>query len=128
MCIRDRERISRCHSGEDLYQLLLELQLAKKLSRGAMVKIVMHRNFTHLRQVCENIAGFSHELELAAMLCYRLHGSESSDIYETYSHRWTSEWHNLARVAQNLVWKCDYRATGVMGVSRRLKDVYKRQV
>ncbi|SCV03561.1 LANO_0G04874g1_1 [Lachancea nothofagi CBS 11611] len=118
-----QERLSKCHSSEQLYGLLLELQVANKLTSAALTKIIMNRNFTHLNQVRDNLPGFSHELELAAMLSYRLRGPEASTLFEQYTKRWTSEWHDLAPMAQKLVWKCDYRQSGIALVSQRVREI-----
>ncbi|CAR24002.1 Smt1p [Lachancea thermotolerans CBS 6340] len=118
-----QEKFARCHTSESLYSLLLELQVAHKLSRVAMAKIVMNRNFTHLKQVSENLPGFSHEVELAVMVGYRLRDADLNEIYKTYSSRWTDEWHNLTRIAQNLVWKSDHRLGGIAAVTRRMHEI-----
>ncbi|SCU96206.1 LAFA_0G04940g1_1 [Lachancea sp. 'fantastica'] len=113
------DRIGKCSSSEQLYALLLELQVSSKLSTAALTKIIMNRNFSHLNQVRENLPGFSHELELAAMLAYRLRGQEAATLYNDYTERWTSKWHDLAPVARKLIWKCDHRVSGVSGVFER---------
>ncbi|CUS24664.1 LAQU0S18e01420g1_1 [Lachancea quebecensis] len=118
-----QEKFARCHTSESLYSLLLELQVAQKLSRGAMAKIVMNRNFTHLKQVSENLPGFSHEVELAVMVSYRLRGADSNEIYKAYSSRWSNEWHGMTRIAQNLVWKSDHRLGGIAAVTQRMHEI-----
>ncbi|SCU87596.1 LADA_0E04984g1_1 [Lachancea dasiensis] len=117
------EKFSRCQSSEQLYGLLLELQVSQKLTPAALIKIVMNQNFTHLNEVRENLPGFSHELELAAMICYRLRGSESRSVYNLYTQRWSSAWYDMAPVAQKLAWKCDYRVGGIPAVRARIENI-----
>lgn len=118
-----KDRIAQCQNSDQLYQLLLELQLSRKITRGALAKIVMHKNFTHARQVSENLAAFSYELDLAAMVCYRMRGSEGLAIRNIYKSRWISEWHNLAPLAQKLVWKCEQRSGGLAAVQQMIGSI-----
>ncbi|CEP64468.1 Smt1p LALA0_S11e04852g [Lachancea lanzarotensis] len=114
-----QDRVSKCLSSEQLYALLLELQVSNKISTAALTKIILNKNFSHLSQVRENLPGFSHELELAAMLAHRLRGQEAVTLYKDYTDRWTSQWHNLAPVVRKLIWKCDHRVLGISGVFER---------
>ncbi|SCU99687.1 LAME_0G04852g1_1 [Lachancea meyersii CBS 8951] len=118
-----QEMIKKCTTSDQLYALLLELQVSGKLTTSALAKIIMNRQFTHLSQVQENLPGFSHELELAAMLVYRGRGHEASLLYKNYTERWTSRWHKLAPMAQKLIWKCDHRILGVPGVVDRSVEI-----
>lgn len=108
-----RDRVRHASTSEELYQLLLELQLSRKMNRTLMGSIVCHRRFAHAQQVYDNLEFFNDKLDLTVLLCYRADSTLSREIYDRYSKQWIREYPALSGLARKLLWKCTNRIHGV---------------